>query len=555
MKRAAIYARVSSERQAAEDRVSIESQLGDCERHCQQRGYQIEARYVDKEKYRVRGKLVQPSAQRKDRPQYVAMLTAARAGEFEVIVAWKEDRLYRGMFAAMPFAEMLDEMGKRLDVELVRESFDRKMLGMKAAVGKLEVDNIRERMIMGRAARLERGEAAGGNIIYGCRKDEQKRLAIHESEAAIVRQIFAWYTAGENVMQIRRRLTALDVRTRSGSRWSKSVICRILGTESYATGKITTTLDGKTYTTPCPPIISLDTWRQVCEVHARNRKIPRHVVGDYLCAGLVVCACGNRSHPANNYGNMAKGYQPSKDYRCTRRLYTEPDELPPQCHRKTSSKKVDKRVWEFVKEICSNPDVLRAAIAQKLEEVNRETEDLEAEMSRLQNQLDKLTNERQWVITQARKGGITEADMELQLAALQLQEWAYTRELGEKQAASEARARAESMSNWAAKYLADIGAGIQALDVDLTTATEEYKQTLFVELDAARFEARYPNDAAAQLRWAVIEEKRRIIRTLVSKVIIARTPEGRSIDPVLAMDIPVLVADDQSPDYKPEPEK
>ena len=44
IKRAAIYARVSSERQAAEDRVSIKVQLADCEALCTERGYTIVTR-------------------------------------------------------------------------------------------------------------------------------------------------------------------------------------------------------------------------------------------------------------------------------------------------------------------------------------------------------------------------------------------------------------------------------------------------------------------------------------------------------------------------------
>lgn len=78
VKRAAIYARVSSERQAAEDKVSIEVQLAEGEAHCRERGYTIVARYVDKERYRVKGKLVQPSGQRKDRPQYLSMIKPRR---------------------------------------------------------------------------------------------------------------------------------------------------------------------------------------------------------------------------------------------------------------------------------------------------------------------------------------------------------------------------------------------------------------------------------------------------------------------------------------------
>ena len=58
MKRAAIYARVSKAYKAEEEtRVSIEEQIADCEAYCEERGYAIVARYVDKDKYRVRGKL------------------------------------------------------------------------------------------------------------------------------------------------------------------------------------------------------------------------------------------------------------------------------------------------------------------------------------------------------------------------------------------------------------------------------------------------------------------------------------------------------------------
>ena len=121
IKRAAIYARVSRAYTEDDERVTIEAQLSDCEDYCQKRGYTIVTRYVDKDKYRSRGKLVNPSGTRKDRPGYTRMLQAARKGEFDVIIAWKEDRLYRGMYAALPLSEVLDESRGNMSVELVLE--------------------------------------------------------------------------------------------------------------------------------------------------------------------------------------------------------------------------------------------------------------------------------------------------------------------------------------------------------------------------------------------------------------------------------------------------
>src|ERR1043165_4927298 len=193
-KLAAIYVRVSRAYKEDDERVTIAAQLADCEALCQEHGYTVVARYIDKDKYRVKGALVNPSGARKDRPAYLKMLKAARMGEIDVIVAWKEDRLYRGMYAALPLCEVLDERRNELRVELVKEKFDRQMLGIKAAIAKLELDNIRDRMVMGRKVRIERGEPAGGPLRYGYYKDENKRIMINNAEAGIVRKIFDWYT-------------------------------------------------------------------------------------------------------------------------------------------------------------------------------------------------------------------------------------------------------------------------------------------------------------------------------------------------------------------------
>jgi DNA invertase Pin-like site-specific DNA recombinase len=203
-----------------------------------------------------------------------------------------EDRLCRGIYAAVPLAKLLEESGGRIDIELVREVFDRKMFFLKAALAKIESDNIRERTEMGRMGRLERGEVPGGaQVRYGYEKVD-KHLVINESEAEIVRQIYKWYLTGDQTMAIRRRLNAQGVATRSGQLWSKATIGKILRGEFYATGKVTTRLGENTYHVFCPPIISLEEWQMAVEMRRANRKAAKHVKREYLCQGLVYCACG-----------------------------------------------------------------------------------------------------------------------------------------------------------------------------------------------------------------------------------------------------------------------
>lgn len=126
------------------------------------------------------------------------------------------------------------------------------MLEIKAAIAKIELDNIRDRMLMGRRVRLGRGEVPGGELRCGYKKSDDRRLTVNETEAEVVRQVLEWYNQwynqGENNMEIRRRLNAADVSPRKSKVWSKATIQNILTFEGYATGEYTVNLDGETWT-------------------------------------------------------------------------------------------------------------------------------------------------------------------------------------------------------------------------------------------------------------------------------------------------------------------
>jgi DNA invertase Pin-like site-specific DNA recombinase len=108
--------------------------------------------YKDIERYRVGRRLVEPSGTRADRPGLKAILEGARAGQFEIIIAWREDRLYRGY---RPMVEVLDCLEAcKAEVELVKEFFDKRMVPVKMWAGRQELDAIRERFKMGIKDRL-----------------------------------------------------------------------------------------------------------------------------------------------------------------------------------------------------------------------------------------------------------------------------------------------------------------------------------------------------------------------------------------------------------------
>ena len=56
---------------------------------------------------------------------------------------------------------------------------------------------------------------------------------------------------------------------------------------------------------------------------------------------------------------------------------------------------------------------LEEAVESKLEELRRQEVGAQSEIERLNNELDKVMDERQWVITKARKGTLNESDMDI----------------------------------------------------------------------------------------------------------------------------------------------
>lgn len=97
VRRAVIYIRTSSESQGVNP--SPVEQEADCRRLAHEKGLQVVHVYRDLEKYRVGNRLVEPLGSRSDCSALQSMLKDASRDEFDVILAWRKDRLYRGIRA------------------------------------------------------------------------------------------------------------------------------------------------------------------------------------------------------------------------------------------------------------------------------------------------------------------------------------------------------------------------------------------------------------------------------------------------------------------------
>ena len=255
------------------------------------------------------------------------MLKDTQAGLFDVIVCWKSDRLSRGLYPATALMEAIE--GTNITIEAVKDTIDLKTFGIMAAVGKIELENIRERIQMGYRGRASRGKITGAPKFGYVNEDSLP--VILEQEAETVRRIFQDYLSGLACQPIADNLNQEGVPTKLGGAWNGSRVWSILtctayiGEGQHCKVRYTKRDNGdhevkhtnhmpedRWVAIPYPRIIDDHTWRMAREVQKHpqrqvwNRQRKHDVV--YLLEGLLWCdTVGNDTVPGHRTRYTAGG--------------------------------------------------------------------------------------------------------------------------------------------------------------------------------------------------------------------------------------------------------
>lgn len=440
MKRAAIYVRVSTEAQS--DKASPAEQEADCRAYCERNQYAVVNFYRDTERYKAKGKMVEPSGTRADRPGFKAMLADARKDNFDVIIAWREDRLYRGSRPMLDVQDILKETS--VDIELVKETFNRQLMWVKAGFAEMELDGIKERITMGKQARLRDGKMHLSVPPYGYDYDPLSNgLVVNEEEAHWVRLMWQWFGEGIGRKEIQRRLidgnavqkksTSAD--TRRKYLWSLNVINKILRRDCYATGlwsqkygKVDGTKTPRMFGFTIPTIVDTGTLELV---RRRRQQWENHPAGNWhsnaILAGFVYCqSCGCKMRATKKTKNGRQNYY---YYTCNSktRLTSSAD-----CCKSIRQDEADLVVWCELWSLLTEPGRFEQAIQERMKQLQDEEANASTDIAAIERQLDGLMMERQRVIGLARKGIITDDDLSIQLLPLTVQEKALKRELEDR---------------------------------------------------------------------------------------------------------------------------
>jgi site-specific DNA recombinase len=404
MKKAAIYARVSTDKQ--EEQRTIESQVAELREVCRSNQVQVVGEYTD-DGYSGTT-LVRPGLDR--------LRDDASKGLFQAVYILSPDRLARKYVYQVLILEELqkqDIVVTFLNRPVTNKPEDQLLLGIQGAIAEYERAQIMERTRRGKLHRARMGQFVTGRAPLGYEfvKKTAKSPAqwrVNEREAAVVRQIFSRYLhEGLSTTQIAKALMQRKVRTMEGlERWPANTVYRILTNESYT---------GRAYYNKCegkgrnmrlrdradwvlirvPAIVDDETFRLTQEILKTRPKTAsgpgRHLIRSYLFSGLLRCAhCGSRYSGFS----AARGKYPY--YRCMNFARVWP--LKRHCQaRAIRAERIEGAVVQAVTELVTSPEVLQkhlldlaCRVRDRVGRAGHEQGRLEKQRVRLAQQIQKL---------------------------------------------------------------------------------------------------------------------------------------------------------------------
>ena len=253
------------------------------------------------------------------RPGFEAMLTAAKAAEFDIIVSWHLDRLTRTLKDYLPLADLAEKHGVAVttvagDIDLTTD-MGQVVAGMLAVVANGE---IRRKGARQSRANLQRAEAGlpsiGGAAPIGFAPD---KVSLDEPAAEVVRQAYADLLAGMSVSQIARNLSATGYTTVRKGKWTRSGVIDLLTAARNAGLR---EYKGETIGRAAwPAIVDEGTWRAALAILADPaRRTNGHAGGTrrWLGTSLYRCARCDAQTVASSYREQTSTGEKVRAYFC-----------------------------------------------------------------------------------------------------------------------------------------------------------------------------------------------------------------------------------------------
>lgn len=219
--RAAKYKRISRDREGLA--LGVERQDEDLDALAGRRGLIVAASYCDND-------LSASTRSRKHRPDYQRLLADARAGGFDVILAYTSGRLTRRPRENEDLIELAEQHGIRFEY-VSSPSFDlntsagRRVARILAANDAGESEDIAERVSRQKDQAAADGHWKGGRRPYGYEADG---VTVREAEARMVREGTDAVLAGASLRGLAAEWNGLGLVTSTGRAWRQDTVRKLL---------------------------------------------------------------------------------------------------------------------------------------------------------------------------------------------------------------------------------------------------------------------------------------------------------------------------------------
>jgi DNA invertase Pin-like site-specific DNA recombinase len=247
-----------------------------------------------------------------DRPALQRLLSDIRAGEVDVVMVYKIDRLTRSLFDFAKIVEAFDAQGVSF-VSITQQfntttSMGRLTLNVLLSFAQFEREVAGERIRDKIAASKKKGMWMGGLPSLGY-DVQNRKLVVNEEEAGTVVHIFRRYVELRSVRVLQAELDAAGIRSKrriladgtpfGGQKLSRGALYLMLQNRIYR-GDITH--KGNAYPGEHPAIVDRNLWDKVQAILAENR-VDRATGADAkqpsLLAGLIFDESGERLTPSH----------------------------------------------------------------------------------------------------------------------------------------------------------------------------------------------------------------------------------------------------------------
>ena len=426
MQIAAIYARVSSDRQ--KDDNTIASQTAALVSFARHHGYAVSEEMIFEDEGYSGAYLERPGLER--------VRDLAAEGRMEAVLVYAPDRLSRKYAYQVLLMEELARHG--VDTVFVKAPAsatpeDHLVLQFQGMIAEYERAQILERSRRGKRHRARQGQVSvlsGAPYGYRYHKKSEERAAYYQiiaAEAAVVREVYAFYTTDHmSIGAVTRALNERKVPTRNGaSRWERSTVWGVLRNPAYmgkaCFGKtrgaqrqrVTRPLRLRGGTAnrnsaqherpredwieiPVPAIVSAETFALAAERLEKNKThAPRRTITPSVVQGLVSCRkCGYALSRTSTRTSARKIHY----YRCLGSDAWRHLNGPVCDNRPVRQDLLDEIVWHEILRLLADPALVQNEIDRRLEAARaadpnqQRAQDLDRRLAHIRSSIDRLVS-------------------------------------------------------------------------------------------------------------------------------------------------------------------